>query len=96
MVDFRAFALIVRAVSVGCAFDFRAFIKANIEVTKRVFHRVHRAVHFTLQIGVFNTQVHRALALVRDAFVCNSNEQVAQVNETRGAGCKTSYLRALG
>ena len=44
----------------------------------------HGAFHFAFFIGIFDTQVKNAAALMRDAFVGERHVQISEMHETRG------------
>lgn len=92
VVDLRALALVVRTV---VAAKVRALVERHAEIFKGSVNDFHRALDLTFVVGVLDTEIEHAAALVRDTFVCQRDVKIPDMHKAGGAGRKAGDLRAL-
>ena len=94
-------ALLVRTVNALVAntavlADDRALVKFNSVGCKSLYKSLSGTRHLALSVGVLDSQIKHAAALMSKALCNCCGEKSAEVNESRGAGSKSRYLSALG
>ena len=101
LIDFRTLGLTVRTVCAlignsAAAVQNSTFIKMNAVRGKGTNQSFRRTFYLALGIGILNTKIEHTAALVGKPLANRGGKQSAEVNVSRGAGCKTGHLRALG
>ena len=73
-----------------------ALVKVDAVVCQRLDQTLGRTGNLALSIGILNSQIEYAAALVCQTLAHGRGEQAAKVNKACGAGCKARDLGALG
>ena len=85
----------VRTVLADRTVDSRAFIKINAEKIQRSYNGFHRAFYIPLVVGILNTKVKDAAALVGEAFVYKRAVKISKMNKAGRAWPQPCYFCAF-
>ena len=73
-----------------------ALVKVDAVMSQRLDQTLGRTGNLTLCVGVLNSQIEYAAALVRQTLTNRGGEQAAEMHKACGAGRETGDLCALG